>query len=97
MLYFSKQSLRKPNGWVSNSQNDHNDTNDTGFSTSYKAIRWRNIYTYLHKFNVAPNMQVILNNDQMYHIYSNTAKYTAECGKNKNHTGSVEIILPWNL
>jgi len=24
-------------------------TNDTGFSASYKAIRWKNIYTYLHK------------------------------------------------
>jgi len=72
-------------------------TNDTGFSTSYKAIRLKNIYTYLHKFNIASNVQVILNNDQMYHIYSNTAKYTAEHGKNKNHTGSVEIILPWNL
>jgi len=24
-------------------------TNDTGFSTSYKAIRWKNIHTYLHK------------------------------------------------
>ena len=75
-------------------------TNNTGFSISYKAIRWQNTYTYLHKFNVASDVQVILNTDQMYHIYSNTAKYTAERGKNKNHTGSVrsvEIILLWNL
>jgi len=70
-------------------------TNDTGFTTSYKAIRWKNIDTCLHKLNVASNVQVILNNHQMYHIYSNTAKYTAEGGKNKNHTGSV--LSPWNL
>jgi hypothetical protein len=58
------------------------------------------IHTYLHKFNVASNVQVIINNDQLYHIYSITAKYTAECGNNKNHTGSVRsvvIMLPWNL